>query len=77
MYERMTLEEATYCYKNFKTDKTLHIIDNGDNTFSIISHIAYKMCDYCNGDDGPFPYKKDIYEEHNKAIAMWENESMV
>jgi len=47
----------------------MHLLDNGDGTFSIMSHIVCEMCDYCieqgdcRGNEKAFavPAKSDPY----------------
>ena len=67
--ERMSLMEAlSICDKGNMID---HVVDNGDSTFSVVSHIVCEYCDFCqasyNKHDpaahlGPFAFKEDIYE---------------
>ena len=73
--DRMTLEEAKKEVAN-ATAWVRHVLDNGDGTFSIMSHINCEWCDYCSAqelfDIKIHKAKPDPYELEHKAIAKAE-----
>lgn len=79
---RGTEKEARISLLNSKSNMIGHLLDNQDNTFSIMSHIVCEYCDYCEEqgdcrgryDMKPCIAKENSYELIDKAITEWEKE---
>ena len=68
---RGTLEEArAHAEKPKGLLSVSHVLDNGDGTYSVMSHINCEWCDYCSAERGikttVHQYKPNPYENQEK-----------
>lgn len=73
---RYSLEECRQaCVEG--SNAIMHVLDNGDETYSIMQHIVCEWCDYCDtqgdcrsgggpADFEPVPFKEDPYENQHE-----------